>query len=366
MKKLILHIGIPKTGSTSIQAFLNLKTTKQNLEKYGIIPQNQFGGAGMSAAHSLPWIISDIPLYHRDSTFQLTNWAERFNLQNYKTWKQWHKKARAHVSKELNNTPGDTVILSSEAVCGKFAEKPEEVKKFFSEFFDKIEIILFLRRPDLRSVSIWQQRLKLPPTKAQLMDLEPWVKKITTNTWLSGRLAVESWSNCFGKENTHVGIFADSCIDRENALGPVPAFMKFIDPESKFKFPLKNIKTNSSFDYRAVVFIQHMDAIIRKNPQFADIRGKLQAYLNHTPYQRKTTISKSLAQEINAKFEEDNEYIRHNFFPEQSSLYHDDYSMYPETVDNDCSSEDLVQIAMKVFKDLSSGIRYFKPGGGYW
>ncbi|MBM3211028.1 hypothetical protein FJZ33_02335 [Candidatus Poribacteria bacterium] len=145
MKKIILHVGSGKAGSTSIQQAL-LHSRKNNINfVYPVIPGspgNQVIRYAFSKANTLPKKIRD---KYRDE--------DGINILNYQ------ESIKSSLADQCNYS--DTVIISSEFLFGANKEEVIDVGKFLRDMgFLYIHLIMYLRDPSKYYVSSAQQALK--------------------------------------------------------------------------------------------------------------------------------------------------------------------------------------------------------------
>jgi hypothetical protein len=119
-----LHIGPHKTGTSSIQWFL--KENRLELLKYGyLVPDS---GANRGAHHALARKLCG------------------HELQAH------HQSAAANFARALDETPGEAVIISSEALGG-LLRNPDSARTFFTRIRDlnlEPKLVLFPRNPSQR------------------------------------------------------------------------------------------------------------------------------------------------------------------------------------------------------------------------
>lgn len=124
LHKLILHIGVHKTGTTAIQTFLF--DNREALVKQGFfVPAFLYGAENKATAI-------------RTSLIKKREAATRTYL--------------AEVVKRAQNLSCDTVILSDEDYC-KTNEHDLQQVRIFGEFFEEITVLMYVRRPDRQSES---------------------------------------------------------------------------------------------------------------------------------------------------------------------------------------------------------------------
>lgn len=165
MSKLILHVGMPKTGSSYIQGILN-KNKGLIEESLGIRALT-----GISPHVVACHLISDINLLTRPDILSL---REKYNLELENTINEYAKKS-------------ELVVISSEYF---YLCEPEVVKKFFADYFKNFEIVLVVRRQDKLLSSGYNQDVKaLGRTSNLTWDVENGKKLDYWNY-------CESWSPC--------------------------------------------------------------------------------------------------------------------------------------------------------------------------
>lgn len=123
-KKLILHIGVHKTGTTAMQTFLYENGEALNKQGY-YMPEFLYGPEHKPA------------------------------ILRYSIIKKEEKKTRAYLREIVERAKArscETVIVSDEDYC-KTNEVDLSHVKIFSEFFEEIEVLMYCRRPDRQSES---------------------------------------------------------------------------------------------------------------------------------------------------------------------------------------------------------------------
>ncbi|BES66413.1 hypothetical protein SANA_28520 [Gottschalkiaceae bacterium SANA] len=125
-KKLILHIGVHKTGTTAIQTFIY--ENRQALNKQGFyMPAFLFCEE------------------HKPAELR------------YSILKQDENKTRAYLKEIVEHAKSEsceTVIISDEDFCEVSKDDLSHVK-IFNEFFEQVEVLMYCRRPDRQSESAY-------------------------------------------------------------------------------------------------------------------------------------------------------------------------------------------------------------------
>ena len=131
MKKIYIHIGLYKTGSTTLQAFL--QANQNNLLNYGYLYPRTGALGRFEAHHNLAWLLRN----PKNANPTLG------------TWKELHE--------EIKAANIDNVIISSE----NFELNNQKINSLKSELEPyEVKIIVYLRRQDRRLESLYTQRVK--------------------------------------------------------------------------------------------------------------------------------------------------------------------------------------------------------------
>ncbi len=175
-KRLILHVGQSKTGTSTIQDFL--AHNRRRLARQAGLLYPQAGRQG--AAH------------HRIAALFLpagnAGWIRREDAEAL----------RASLEEEVEQQGPGAVVISSEALFN--ARSIEDVRDFFSGF--SVEILVILRRQDRWLDSLYQHQLKVGETD---LDPQPWLAARVSTLDYAAR--VGRWADVFGDSHVRVGVF---------------------------------------------------------------------------------------------------------------------------------------------------------------
>ena len=191
MKKLFLHIGPPKTGSTTIQEFLH--QNKDNLLNCGYLHPQAGIPKKLLAHHNLAWLITNTKKANPD----------------FGTWKEVHE--------EIENADVNNVIISAESF-GVAKKKHIDILKSELQSYE-VKIILYLRRQDLRLESLYTQEVKFGWCSTDILTFFEKKKQI-----LDYYRFLEPWKQTFGLENIIVRPLektqiSNICYDILNIIG---------------------------------------------------------------------------------------------------------------------------------------------------
>jgi hypothetical protein len=210
---LFIHIGIPKTGSTSIQQFAT--DHRQLLAKHGVLyPETALRGLGH---HDLAFLIHG----------SYPEWAigQNTSLASFKN----------QLADECRHHRGD-ILLSSENFY--LFPEPEKLYSFIKETgLDrerKIRVLAFIRRQDSLLISWYNQMVKAQGFTESIQDsLESsyWLGKYDSN--------FRAWESVFGKKQLTL-IPIESLINNDSSL-PLH-FWSIVCPLILDKIPVQKIE----------------------------------------------------------------------------------------------------------------------------
>ena len=150
-KRLILHIGQGKTGSTALQYFFSKyhDELKKNNIDYPYPESTSVLNTKSCVGNLIKILFEKKVRKQKITTKQIPVFAD--------IWKDEY----VILIKEITeNSTCDTVIFSGEAICSLDKIAFEKMKNFLEEFFD-VEFVLFMRDPYELLYSSWKQVLKV-------------------------------------------------------------------------------------------------------------------------------------------------------------------------------------------------------------
>lgn len=186
MRKLILHIGIHKTGTSTLQKtfFSNL----ESLERYG-------------------WDLFCVdPRHNSDPRGNANSWVD-FTGEGADFRATWNSDIYQQLGKQTNN-----LLISSEELAWVF--DPADIlamRNHLSKIFDDIKVVMYIRRQDKQLYSHFQQGFKYPHSSARkfygyqltpLPDYQPHF-----DHYLNYHKKYLVWSSVFGAENLIVKVY---------------------------------------------------------------------------------------------------------------------------------------------------------------
>lgn len=190
-KRLILHIGCEKTGTTSIQNTLAANRTVL-LEKYGIHYLKSLGLRNHTK----------LAIYACNGDKNLT----RF-LPNGLSLQEFREDLRQEFIKEIQNTTAETVIISCEWLHPRLRDDSEfsRLKALLSGLFGDVKVIVYLRRQDKLLMSLYSTSLKAGNYKKFSF---PNVNSHSSLPYYLDFLSIyQKWKSEFGLGNVQIRVF---------------------------------------------------------------------------------------------------------------------------------------------------------------
>lgn len=187
MKRLLIHIGTGKTGTSSIQNFL-YANRKKLAEQFGL----HYPGYGLSKIDHFGEVIH--------AHYPVVTWIKDRQTQRLKT-----------LSDSLNSSSCDIAVISCENLYHHLTSEDiaflaNAIKGF------SVEIICYVRRQDLYMESAWKQQVKVGALSTPFPDFlrqhahSEHLEKVHGNYY---RMLLP-WANTFGFENVKVRVFDKS------------------------------------------------------------------------------------------------------------------------------------------------------------
>lgn len=215
-KKLILHIGMNKTGSSSIQETLY----RNNIINYRYF---QLGSSNHGGIIQLLFIKNFV----NSNKNRLLLSQEEIDRRIINIKKK--------LLKEIQMEIYQNYILSAEILIALTIEELESIKEFFSPYFESIDIVGYIRPPKAFSESFFQQELK-----------SGLGQKTPRNIGCVYQERVEKFDKVFGQKQVHLWKFDSSIFPQGNV---VLDFCKRLNIDMKKE---KTIRVNESLSKESI------------------------------------------------------------------------------------------------------------------
>lgn len=296
-KKLILHIGIHKTGTTAIQQFL--LTNRVLLEAQGIFyPQLK---CEWNNHNPLAWHLMD-PRY------------EPPNARYYKrhgSKEQWKTLFDA-VLKNASNT----VLLSGEDFS--WVRDPARLAALCKNF--DTQVIVYLRRQDQLLQSVYNEDVKNHAWMCS-QTLDQFFRNHRLNDLIHYDLFLSRWASAFGKENLSVGVYDKTRLGR----GIISDFADRAGIVVDASFDVQNVNENPSlspFDLELKRILNGIGISVPENEVLLEaIKTSRKSYQTQMKFTIHQGISPPKRAAFMNMFHEGNRKVAADFLKEGSLLF---------------------------------------------
>ena len=305
-RKLTIHIGTEKTGTTSIQTFLEINQIA--LQKQDISCPNSLRYAN-TFNHRLAAVISYSDKRNDDNTKFLFNSLDQ---------RKKHINNIINALKvEISNNPCRNWIISSEHLQSRLRTKEEifRLKNIFSHFFDEIKILIYIREPIETAASWWSTTIKGKGIINKLPNPKhPYIKHLCDH-----ENTIKLWSSVFKRENIILGLYENKLKTEHYLLND---FCKKLNIDSNnLLFPQKYENKKLSFlgmKYKRFIN-EHLKSNIReKNEYFELLKEKVFEKTIKDPIY---FFTEDQIKAYETEFSSSNKWIHQEFFKKRKYLW---------------------------------------------
>jgi len=305
--KAIIHIGDIKTGTTSVQHFLNMN--KDKITKQGYFVNNS---ALLNKRHS------GLYAYSMDNKRIKNNVRKIWNIQTNKDLLKFRKKFEKLLELELSTLPDSSnVIFSYEMLLWLNKKEINYLKSLLNQFFTEFSIIVYIRRQDLSTLSSFGQMVKIGRS-----DIDYFYKSVDQFDYFT---ALKNWSDEFGFDNINVEVFESKRLYKNDLLK---------DFSKKCKLDITKLivteKVNKGLNEQAILFLIEYNKYLEVNNKISINRGKLIKILQNKYVGKSRFVTRNKAIDYYSKFKDINSDILTYFFPERQLLFNSNFDSYPE------------------------------------
>ena len=342
-KTCILHIGTEKTGTSTVQSFLNLNR-KALLNEGFLFPQTYSTYHGsqwefVAVCHKTPW------------TMDL---GRACNIANIEDQDAFRETFTSDLNQQFSkHSHADSLIISSEHFHSRLSTEKmiSDLKTFLDPWVETYKIIVYFRRQDKLSMSYYSTRIKSgAPVTALLLPKTGPEKRYFDYKWM-----FYAWGKYFGTEAIIPRLYSHSKKGPHGILGDFCALTK-ISLTKKQMPEWLNHSVNA--EGLSLINAAHRFFGKEKTEQEADLLAQLIHDITNTHRGHFFPASRSDAEDFYAQFIADNEFVRANALPEKHApIFDEDFSDYPETSQT-LPDVELTQIEemIEAFKLKQSGL----------
>lgn len=314
----IVHIGAEKTGTEAIRQLLarNRHALPDLGFWYPLSPgaMNHFALALYSAPENMPGMEADVPGVVTNGRFDENLFARQ-------------------LKDEIASLPSHvhTVIFSNEHCHSRVIEhwQVQKLCDLLSEHFESIAILVYLRRQDEMARSVYSTRLRfgdasfdiMPPT---IVPTEPFPRYFDIEHLL------DRYSAVFGKDAVKARLYERDFLENGDV---VDDFLKVCGLPAWLSS--KAFQANRALSAEGLAFLALLNERSDEDPRSsAKIRDICLPIIESNLPGPTLRPSREEAKRFYAGFGAMNARVRALWFPERESLFSDDFSQYPETVDD--------------------------------
>jgi len=333
MKKIYIHTGQHKTGTTSLQQMLFDNRLKLNEEDNMSFFTTDTKNKLIQNGNTCCWIKTSKRNVENDASIV----------------------SPEILAKKLAKLPND-VIMSAE--CFTWIFDTQELLRFkeeLSKFFDKIIIIVYIRRQDKQIVSLYQQRSKKrrPPSNFFYGNEPTAIPTYNKNLdyYFDYNKRISKWGDVFGEDNVIIRVFDKKTLYKEDIVSD---FCNLLNIKNITSSVNKNIsngfeKTKISHLMSSIEMRNDLRKIINKN---LDNNGKLMP-------------SKEEAKNFYLRYKESNKKLNERFKINKSEyIFDEDFSMYSDFPMDVWTEESANQAIIHILQSINDlkALDYFKLG----
>lgn len=340
VKRAVVHIGMPKTGSTSIQKWLeqNKAVLAQRGVGYDQINPDGFRKDGTHHGIALVQRQAHGELMP-NKTFRL-----RYGVTDLEKQSAFAQAFEAELERAVLACTGDTFVLSSEALAG-LAHSPEQIKSlqsWLSRYFEEAHYVVYFRRQEDWLVSSYSQRLRRGSTK----PFEDFLAEDGRQNWFA---VARKWADHVGRDNLSVRLLdrdrlkdGDLIADFADILG--------ISRDGTEMVP----STNESLSAAAAEYLRVTNLVVpatsKNGKKLNPLRQKVRAALDRQDLGLpKLALSPKDAKRLRKINAVSNEKLRAMFFPDLDEVF----PAKPDNTAARATPEDVARVGLDLMATLN-------------
>lgn len=326
-----IHIGVEKTGTTTIQRYLR-ENRFSILAQHGTLFPRSLGG-NLSANLAAACQKSAFP----DDLRKCRNLLTADAVTNYRTLLQ------EQFYKELSQTNNlQRIVISCEHFSSRLkqVEEVQTLRDFLQPFSDDIRIIVYLRRQDEFFISAYSTGVKSGRTAPFQFPLS----NNNSHVLYYSKL-LERWTAVFGEKAIQVRLFERSRLKQADIIQD---FCETLDLPANL--PRSNEHENASFNTNMLVFLREFNHLV---PRFLDnkynkLRGNIIAALGELDLPGEKFKGNNDNERFYDLFKEDNNAVAKRWFKDDpnvpTSLFFGEAINPEQNISQDFDQHQLIQL----------------------
>lgn len=337
--KVVLHIGIEKTGTTAIQSFLSDNRKELRTEGFAYLESTGLPSNRKIATYSFDEDRSD-------------DHHQMLGIVDAEPRKHWNEEFVTAFKNEIENLDSSihTIVISNEQLHSRLERitEIERVKALLAPHCDEIEVLVYLRRQDQLATSLYSTALKCGHSFDTILP------NVAPEThYYNFEILLNKWAEVFGQENIKARVFDKAELLNSDLLEDFlcHAGMSSINMNNK-QLPGRQ---NESLEPRAQEYLRIAN---RHIPMMID--GRFNILRERITYQLESKFSgspelplRSEAETFCAMYEESNRRVAQKWFG-RDDLFMLNFDKYPEAkVEDEYSFEDGVTLSAEVLNGIT-------------
>lgn len=307
MKKLILHIGTEKTGTTAIQEFLSLN--RERLLDLGFfVPKSPSSSAPNHRKLATAFFNEN----RTDDSFQ------HFNIKDLKSWRE---EVLTEVRTELQECKTPIHVISSEHFSSRLTTRSEKAAlyTFLNSIYDEIELVSYFRRQDQYAVSLYSTYLKSGGIEKRIL---PKYQNISRYGYYE---MCRDWEKVFGIGSLQARVF-----DRNELVSGniVDDFCTVLGVNTR-GLQLAEGDANPSLSHFGQEVLRNTNYLLRKGLIGSRRHTEFVGYLESKYAGSPRLPKRSYVKEWYSLYDESNKLFFEKYC-QSSSRFSEDFSKYPE------------------------------------
>ncbi|MEP2784439.1 MAG: hypothetical protein ABJO67_12420 [Pseudoruegeria sp.] len=319
--KAIVHIGMPKAGSTTIQTFLQKNISnlqKQSFRYFRNLPKSSSQIEFPAAARGMLGEV--IP--------QTNNMADMFSLRSPEDHKSFLEKFEREFSSKVESWNEDTYLISSEHIVPWTRKWPhvQAMDDFLKRYFSEVEYLIYVRRQEELILSSYSERIK----RGETLSFDEHFESRKKYNFMK---MIRQWSDGLGRDRLTVRLLERDFLVNGDLLDD------YCQVTGIDRAPLSTPgRVNESLSAEATECLRRINRFLstyEKDGSRNEFRDRFQNQLMRKsqtqPNQKMTSVQLAEVRELNAK---SNELVRRHWFPERAELFPDTPERYVDEAQN--------------------------------
>ena len=341
-RNIVLHIGMEKTGTTTIQKFCAVN--RDVFAHHGFYYPRSVGVENHRDLASYAMNLDRADDNHRENG--LADPEER---------KKYRVGLETNLADEIAGLSPDihTLVFSNEHCHSRlcYKEEIERLRDWLAPYASHIRILVYLRRQDEVATSLYSTGLRAGLTRYIIFP-DPKTKPDIFRHFFNYDHSLAMWEDVFGEDNVDIRIFDKSAFPNGNIIEDFLGACGL--PEDTISECTMIPNQNESIKPLAQEFLRRMNEFI---PRFLDEapnpkRGKLPHLIAEAYVGGGRKPSRAAAENFMQHFTESNEKLRQRKFPDRDSLFSMNFDKYPEETPNlDLSFDTAVEISARLWEE---------------